>query len=53
MTTLSVVVAYSVSGLLVSVIMRYADNMVKIYAVAVSMLLTMILSIVVFHFQYF
>ena len=50
-TTVLVVLAYSFSGLLVSVIMRYADNMIKIYAVAVSMLLTMILSIFLFGFS--
>jgi len=46
--TLLVVMSYSFSGLIVSVIMKYADNMVKIYAVAVSMALTMILSILLF-----
>src|SRR4051812_45726515 len=40
--------SYCFAGLIVSVIMKYADNMVKIYAVAVSMALTMILSIMLF-----
>jgi len=49
--TWSVVMAYSFTGLCVSVIMKYADNMVKIYAVSVSMVVTMLLSIVMFEFQ--
>jgi len=49
--TWSVVMSYSFTGLCVSVIMKYADNMVKIYAVAVSMALTMILSIFMFEYE--
>src|SRR5258707_661192 len=37
-------------GLIVSLIMKYADNMVKIFAVAVSMSLTMFVSIILFDF---
>jgi len=46
--TVLVVMSYSFTGLIVSVIMKYADNMVKIYAVSVSMALTMVLSIFLF-----
>jgi hypothetical protein len=49
--TVLVVMSYSFTGLIVSVIMKYADNMVKIYAVAVSMALTMVLSIFLFDFE--
>jgi len=47
-TTILVILSYSFSGLIVSIIMKYADNMVKIYSVAVSMIVTMILSIFLF-----
>jgi len=47
-TTLLVILSYAFSGLIVSIIMKYADNMVKIYSVAVSMIVTMILSIFLF-----
>jgi len=44
-TTALVIMSYSFTGLTVSVIMKYADNMVKIYAVAVSMALTAVISV--------
>ncbi|PRP83927.1 hypothetical protein PROFUN_08864 [Planoprotostelium fungivorum] len=40
-----VVLSYAFTGLTVSLIMKYADNMVKIYSVAVSMALTLVLSV--------
>jgi UDP-sugar transporter A1/2/3 len=46
-----VVMNYSFSGLMSSWVMRFADNMVKIYAVATSMALTTIVSIIFFSFQ--
>jgi len=49
-TAILVIMSYSVTGLIISVIMRYADNMVKIYSVAVSMILTMLISIFLFSY---
>lgn len=56
--TVLVVMSYAFTGLIVSLIMKYAgelmhsyhmiDNMVKIYSVSVSMALTMVLSIFLF-----
>jgi len=46
--TILIIMSYSFSGLTVSFIMKHADNMVKIYAVAVSMALTMVLSVLIF-----
>jgi len=49
--TILVVASYSFTGLIVSVIMKYADNMVKIYSTAVSMSLTMVISVLLFNFE--
>ncbi|KAL8114041.1 CMP-sialic acid transporter 1-like isoform X1 [Apium graveolens] len=39
------------TGLLVSWLMKYADNIVKVYSTSMAMLLTMILSIILFSFK--
>lgn len=46
-----VVVNLGCTGLLVSWIMKYADNIVKVYATSMAMLLTMILSTLLFDFK--
>ncbi|KAH7441380.1 hypothetical protein KP509_03G035500 [Ceratopteris richardii] len=46
-----VVLNLGCTGLLVSWIMKYADNIVKVYATSMAMLLTMILSIFLFNFR--
>lgn len=51
MITWLVVLNLGCTGLLVSWIMKYADNIVKVYATSMAMLLTMILSILLFHFK--
>ena len=42
---------HAFSGIAVSMVMKYADNIVKVYATSVAMLLTTLVSIVLFHFQ--
>ncbi|KAH7658209.1 solute carrier family 35 (UDP-sugar transporter) member A1/2/3 protein [Dioscorea alata] len=51
LTTWLVVLNLGSSGLLVSWLMKYADNIIKVYATSTAMLLTMILSIYLFSFQ--
>ncbi|KAJ0962971.1 hypothetical protein J5N97_028093 [Dioscorea zingiberensis] len=51
LTTWLVVLNLGSSGLLVSWLMKYADNIVKVYSTSMAMLLTMILSIYLFSFQ--
>lgn len=46
-----VVLNLGCTGLLVSWIMKYADNIVKVYATSMAMLLTMILSTLLFDFK--
>lgn len=46
-----VVLNLGCTGLLVSWIMKYADNIVKVYATSMAMLLTMILSTFLFNFK--
>ncbi|MCO5614739.1 hypothetical protein L7F22_069023 [Adiantum nelumboides] len=46
-----VVLNLGCTGLLVSWIMKYADNIVKVYATSLAMLLTMIFSIFLFNFK--
>jgi UDP-sugar transporter A1/2/3 len=50
-TTWLVILSLSLSGLIVSAIMKYADNMVKIYSVSVSMVLTMLVSVFLFDLE--
>lgn len=42
---------HALSGLAVSLVMKYADNLVKVYSTSVAMLLTTIVSIPLFGFQ--
>ncbi|XAR53983.1 hypothetical protein NMG60_11028954 [Bertholletia excelsa] len=50
-TTWAVVLNLGSTGLLVSWLMKYADNIVKVYSTSMSMLLTMVLSIFLFSFK--
>ncbi|KAI4355195.1 hypothetical protein L6164_003989 [Bauhinia variegata] len=50
-STWMVVLNLGSTGLLVSWLMKYADNIVKVYATSMAMLLTMILSIFLFNFK--
>ncbi|KAK4379196.1 hypothetical protein RND71_001058 [Anisodus tanguticus] len=50
MTTWLVVLNLGTTGLLVSWLMKYADNIVKVYATSMAMLLTMVLSVLLFNF---
>eukprot|EP01114_Cavostelium_apophysatum_P021051 TRINITY_DN7235_c0_g1_i1.p1 TRINITY_DN7235_c0_g1~~TRINITY_DN7235_c0_g1_i1.p1 ORF type:complete len:318 (-),score=48.07 TRINITY_DN7235_c0_g1_i1:77-1030(-) len=47
-STFLVVLSYTLTGFFVALIMKHADNMVKIYSVAVSMVLTMLISSAIF-----
>ncbi|XP_010915695.1 CMP-sialic acid transporter 1 isoform X1 [Elaeis guineensis] len=50
-TTWIVVLNLGSTGLLVSWLMKYADNIVKVYSTSMAMLLTMVLSIFLFNFK--
>lgn len=50
-TTWLVVLNLGSTGLLVSWLMKYADNIVKVYSTSMAMLLTMILSVYLFSFK--
>ncbi|CAA6661197.1 unnamed protein product [Spirodela intermedia] len=50
-TTWLVVLNLGSTGLLVSWLMKYADNIVKVYSTSMAMLLTMVLSIFLFNFR--
>ncbi|PKA58966.1 CMP-sialic acid transporter 1 [Apostasia shenzhenica] len=50
-TTWMVVLNLGSTGLLVSWLMKFADNIVKVYSTSMAMLLTMVLSIYLFHFH--
>ncbi|GLT79736.1 hypothetical protein SLA2020_512130 [Shorea laevis] len=50
-TTWMVVLNLGSTGLLVSWLMKYADNIVKVYSTSMAMLLTMILSVFLFNFR--
>ncbi|KAK1376646.1 CMP-sialic acid transporter 1 [Heracleum sosnowskyi] len=49
--TWMVVLNLGSTGLLVSWLMKYADNIVKVYSTSMAMLLTMMLSIILFNFK--
>ncbi|KAK9131013.1 hypothetical protein Sjap_011500 [Stephania japonica] len=51
LTTWMVVLNLGSTGLLVSWLMKYADNIVKVYSTSMAMLLTMVLSIYLFNFR--
>nr|XP_010924820.1 CMP-sialic acid transporter 1 [Elaeis guineensis] len=50
-TTWLVILNLGSSGLLVSWLMKYADNIVKVYSTSMAMLLTMVLSIYLFNIK--
>ncbi|KAL6008773.1 hypothetical protein ACLOJK_021999 [Asimina triloba] len=50
-TTWMVILNLGSSGLLVSWLMKYADNIVKVYSTSMAMLLTMVLSVYLFNFK--
>ncbi|XP_047338439.1 CMP-sialic acid transporter 1-like [Impatiens glandulifera] len=50
-TTWMVVLNLGSTGLLVSWLMKYADNIIKVYSTSMAMLLTMLLSIYLFNFK--
>ncbi|CAA2951686.1 CMP-sialic acid transporter 1 [Olea europaea subsp. europaea] len=50
-TTWMVVLNLGSTGLLVSWLMKYADNIVKVYSTSMAMLLTMVLSVFLFDFK--
>ncbi|GAA0142825.1 transporter [Lithospermum erythrorhizon] len=50
-TTWLVVLNLGSTGLLVSWLMKYADNIVKVYSTSMAMLLTMLLSVFLFEFK--
>ncbi|PON44309.1 Nucleotide-sugar transporter [Parasponia andersonii] len=50
-TTWLVVLNLGSTGLLVSWLMKYADNIVKVYSTSMAMLLTMLLSVYLFNFK--
>ncbi|KAM1850986.1 hypothetical protein ACFX13_015106 [Malus domestica] len=51
LTTCLVVLNLGSTGLLVSWLMKYADNIVKVYSTSMAMLLTMVLSVYLFTFK--
>ncbi|XP_073027406.1 CMP-sialic acid transporter 1-like isoform X2 [Primulina eburnea] len=51
LTTWLVVLNLGSTGLLVSWLMKYADNIVKVYSTSMAMLLTMVLSVFLFNFK--
>ncbi|XP_068659930.1 CMP-sialic acid transporter 1-like [Aristolochia californica] len=50
-STWMVVLNLGSTGLLVSWLMKYADNIVKVYSTSMAMLLTMVLSVYLFEFK--
>uniref|UniRef100_A0A5B6YN47 CMP-sialic acid transporter 1 n=1 Tax=Davidia involucrata TaxID=16924 RepID=A0A5B6YN47_DAVIN len=50
-TTWLVVFNLGSTGLLVSWLMKYADNIVKVYSTSMAMLLTMVISVFLFNFR--
>ncbi|KAK6947890.1 Nucleotide-sugar transporter [Dillenia turbinata] len=50
-STWMVVLNLGTTGLLVSWLMKYADNIVKVYSTSMAMLLTMVLSVYLFNFK--
>ncbi|KAL9261355.1 CMP-sialic acid transporter 4-like protein [Drosera capensis] len=49
--TVLMIVNHALSGIAVSMVMKYADNIVKVYATSVAMLLTAIISVFLFRFH--
>lgn len=49
--TVLMIVNHALSGLAVSMVMKYADNIVKVYSTSVAMLLTAVVSVFLFGFH--
>ncbi|KAJ8641059.1 hypothetical protein MRB53_017753 [Persea americana] len=49
--TVCMILNHALSGLAVSMVMKYADNIVKVYSTSVAMLLTAIVSVFLFRFH--
>ncbi|GAB4838678.1 hypothetical protein Ancab_028223 [Ancistrocladus abbreviatus] len=49
--TVVMIVNHALSGIAVSMVMKYADNIVKVYATSVAMLLTAVVSVFLFGFH--
>ncbi|XP_047983664.1 CMP-sialic acid transporter 4-like [Salvia hispanica] len=49
--TVLMILNHALSGIAVSMVMKYADNIVKVYATSVAMLLTAVVSIFLFGFH--
>ncbi|XP_038983922.1 CMP-sialic acid transporter 2 isoform X3 [Phoenix dactylifera] len=49
--TVCMIVNHALSGIAVSMVMKYADNIVKVYSTSVAMLLTAVVSVFLFGFH--
>ncbi|GBG84187.1 hypothetical protein CBR_g38158 [Chara braunii] len=49
--TVAMILNHGLSGISVSLVMKFADNIAKVYATSVAMLLTALVSIAFFNFQ--
>ncbi|KAL8139866.1 hypothetical protein V2J09_005887 [Rumex salicifolius] len=49
--TVVMIINHALSGLAVSMVMKYADNIVKVYATSVAMVLTAVVSVFLFGFH--
>ncbi|GJN09755.1 hypothetical protein PR202_ga27788 [Eleusine coracana subsp. coracana] len=49
--TVLMILNYALSGIAVSMVMKYADNIVKVYSTSVAMLLTAVVSVFLFNFH--
>ncbi|KAG6531889.1 hypothetical protein ZIOFF_005724 [Zingiber officinale] len=49
--TVCMILNHALSGIAVSMVMKYADNIVKVYSTSVAMLLTAIVSVFLFRFH--
>ncbi|XP_059077125.1 CMP-sialic acid transporter 2 isoform X7 [Cryptomeria japonica] len=49
--TACMIINHALSGIAVSMVMKYADNIVKVYSTSVAMLLTAFISMILFRFH--
>ncbi|MCO5599148.1 hypothetical protein L7F22_053248 [Adiantum nelumboides] len=49
--TVCMITNHALSGIAVSMVMKYADNIVKVYSTSVAMLLTAVISMMLFNFK--
>ncbi|GLJ08453.1 hypothetical protein SUGI_0089100 [Cryptomeria japonica] len=49
--TVCMIINHALSGIAVSMVMKYADNIVKVYSTSVAMLLTTFISMILFRFH--